>query len=780
MRNFTVQEHGTTWYFGADAPKAAAVAAGRQAGHRVFLEQVTTRGRRFGSLPDVPALVAAFGQRNCHLYEILVAGRPVKAYLDVEWDGDAAGLDEVLQKLALAFDEVLGLHLNPGDVRVSCATGPGETGRFKGRTKHSYHVVVDNGWAFADTQAARAFVDLAFPGDERVDRVPYGRNQSFKLVWNSKLDSDRVQLPLDGHSQQQHMVSAVGETFQTYRGDLLREAAMRSTRRQDCVPAPVTPPGAVPPSDDLDVHSVRDLLACLPNGPSKDRKQPFQTYLAVACICRNEGEPFETLESWAGGYEAFSREKTWRIWESLARRLDGFDIRTLRAMVRKVHPGLLQSAADRYVQQAMVPTVDLTAAGVDLVEYWEPRMQPMVEQAREYKHVMIRGAMGTGKTHQIMDVLRCLQPSSVLVVTPRQLFARSMLGTLRKVLPDMRMYRDVPKGERPSHPFMVCQLESLWSLNRTYDLVILDESESVLYQFSSPTIVEFDDICGAFQTILRAARTVIHADAFLGDRTILTCASVDPDSTRCLIWNRWQPSGRRAYSAGQFKAGKEGLKRAAHQLRSESNVVVSASKELAKELVQLLEPAGPVAFVSSDSSDATKRQLEDVEGFLQPFKHFVYTGAITVGTSYDRRDHFDNLLMCVRLPAGMCEALQFTDICRGVQVHLRLLQQRPGQHAGQHARPAHNLRQPHLRLLPQVSRRGPVRRNVQEEAARHPGRARAVRHVRPARRPVEQASGLVGVAEDPVVPQHRREQRQRLPTRSHAAGLPGRVRLRGG
>lgn len=391
MRNLTVQEHGTTWYFGADAPKAAAIAAGRQAGHRVFLEQVTARGRRFGSFPDVPALAAAFGQRNSHLFEILVAGRPVKAYLDVEWQGDSAEIDDVLRKLAAAFEEVLGMHLQPGEVRVSCATGPGEAGRFKGLTKHSYHVVVDNGWAFPDTRAARAFVDLAFPGDDRVDRAPYGRNQSFKLVWNSKLDSCRVQVPLDGHGHQQHMVSAVGESFQTYDGELLRQAAARTTRRQEMVPVPVKPVGTPPPGDDMDVHSVRDLLACLPNGPGKDSKQPFQTYLAVACICRNEGEPYETLESWAGRYDGFSSEKTRRIWDSLTRRLDGFDVRTLRAMVQKVHPGLLQSAADRYVQQAMEPTVDLAAAGVDLVEYSEPVMQSMVEQAGAYKHVMIRG-----------------------------------------------------------------------------------------------------------------------------------------------------------------------------------------------------------------------------------------------------------------------------------------------------------------------------------------------------------------------------------------------------
>lgn len=253
--------------------------------------------------------------------------------------------------------------------------------------------------------------------------------------------------------------------------------------------------------------------------------------------------------------------------------------------------------------------------------------------------------MGLGKTHQIMEVVKELQPESLLIVTPRQLFARSMLGTFRSILPDLRLYKELPKSERADHDFIVCQVESLWTLNRTYEFVILDESESVLAQFGSPTMVEFDDVCKDYKAIILAADHVIHADAFLTDRTLLTAANIDPSSSKCFIWNHHVPTGRKAYCAGHYRTGKMALERAVNQLKEENNVVVSASCQYAKEINSILSPTGPTAFLMAASSDEVKKELEDVNNYLQPFKHFIYTSSLTVGTSYDRRDHFDNLIM---------------------------------------------------------------------------------------------------------------------------------------
>lgn len=181
--NHAIDDLNTTWTYGTDAPKQAAISRGHALNHQVFLEQVTARGRRFGSYASVSDMATAIGDTNHHLFEVLVHDHPVKLYLDLEWTGEAIELHQVIDKLGHGFQSILNMKLQPGDIRTSCASGQGESGSYAGKIKRSFHVVVDNGYAFCSVQQARAFVNLAFGEDCRVDRNPYGRNQvSFLLL----------------------------------------------------------------------------------------------------------------------------------------------------------------------------------------------------------------------------------------------------------------------------------------------------------------------------------------------------------------------------------------------------------------------------------------------------------------------------------------------------------------------------------------------------------------------------------------------------------------------
>ena len=165
------------------------------------------------------------------------------------------------------------------------------------------------------------------------------------------------------------------------------------------------------------------------------------------------------------------------------------------------------------------------------------------------------------------------------------------------------------------------------------------------YQFSSPTIRHFEEISAAFSEIVTGASSCFWSDAFLGDRSMVVCGQLDPGTSRVFIHNTWVPHGRKAYHVGKYRDAKLGIKRAAKHLEAESNVVVSASKDLAKETTAILENSGPTMLICSETSDDVKAKLEDVNTFLKPYQHFVYTSAITVGTSYDKQGHFQNLLL---------------------------------------------------------------------------------------------------------------------------------------
>jgi len=389
-QNWTSEDRGATWFHGTDAPKKAAIEAGLASSHQVFLEQVTSRGRRFGSFASLSAMTAAFGTDNAHLFEILVPDRPVKCYLDIEYVGEDEELFNILDKLQTSYQQTLNMQLSSNTIRISCATGQGEHGSYKGKQKQSYHVIIDNGFAFKSVQHVRDFVSHAFADDDRVDKAVYGRNQSFKMIHQSKLNSNRVQKPTDGHSYLQHMVSIFASPPSLHSIDNLHHAVERSTRLQITMPEPLRVEEHVYVTDEVDIHSVNCLLSYFPNGPTKEAKQPFSVYLAVACICVNENEPYDVFATWASKYKAWSPSKSQRIWKTLSRRLDGYDIRTLRAMLHKARPSVLKNIQTKIIDQVTNPTLDLAANGYDCVQYSEPLMEPFIDQALAYKHVAIR------------------------------------------------------------------------------------------------------------------------------------------------------------------------------------------------------------------------------------------------------------------------------------------------------------------------------------------------------------------------------------------------------
>ena len=225
------------------------------------------------------------------------------------------------------------------------------------------------------------------------------------------------------------------------------------------------------------------------------------------------------------------------------------------------------------------------------------------------------------------------------------------------------MYKDVKGGERASHPFIVCQLESLHTLSadsedhRHFDLVILDESESILYQFSAGTVKHFDLISVMFERYIRTACHCLWADAFLSDRTVDACIGIDPTVSRTLLWNTFVPLGRTAYQVGRGADAKKAIVAAALERPDERGVFVCASKGLAKDLASRLDSdATPTLTIHADTGDAVKRRLEDVNSLLIDYYHFVYTSALTVGESLaPRRPCVSGVLQgSLPDPAGPC------------------------------------------------------------------------------------------------------------------------------
>ena len=774
-------ELGATWYYVTGqrskentwSPKAHAIQAGVAAGHTVFIDRQVGGNRWFGSYLTWDAFDEHIGKKNWHCYEIIREGIPCKGHFELE-TLDEFDIQKWCELLKQGFLDLLQVKVEDHHLRICSATGIGETGEYEGKMKYSFHVVVDNGMAFASNKDVKCFIETVFRDSPKIpDRNPYGTNQSFKLINQSKARSTRVQAPLDDLGYLRHSVTGFvrepelynmskvmdasevapaprksrAETLPARRGqeapewhavkplleargfleptlDTVKEEFLQFSAANHCRECPcckgsherqlwfvckgnagryvvknfskdckgitvysespkdlleelVLPDEAVEAAENADSQLIPSLLQHLPNTAAT----PWAIYYAVACACVNERAPFEVFNAWAERSPKYDAEDASRLFYGLRRSHDGYSISTLQKLVRKACPQFFRVANARYIRQCMEPTVNLQALGVAVEQYTERFLCPL---KANYKHLFVRSGCGTGKSQCCKELLQQVKPRSVLILSPRVVFGRSMMH-FKRVLPGLRVYSDLSEPERKTHPYLICQMESLWSVAEHYDCIIIDESESCLYQLSSITVKKFEAVTEAFERVVRSSSLCIWADAFLSDRTLVVARELDPGTSALLVHNTHVSDNRRAYCVGRYKQAKPKLLATAAALAAhgDRNVVVCATADLACDIATALgwpykpkeatptRPQGPCLLLTGDSSDATKALMEDVTGLLDgrsdeilshddmvykrllltnesrqgsdashvremPYNHFVYNTTMTVGVNYDK------------------------------------------------------------------------------------------------------------------------------------------------
>ena len=671
---------GTHWYYKvakacATKPKHFAVAKGEEQGHQLFFERrvKNLRGdrdhRQFGSFRDLTHLSTSIATENHNLFELLRPGRPVKLYLDFDQHPGAPGdIGDCIRMLQAGHADYFGLQLEEKDVFLSCATGVAEEGHWARQRKVSYHLVVDNGMAFPDVQACKRFLSTVFPGgfldtqgsskeEAPVDMAPYQSYQSFKAIHQSKaVGSDRVQTPQTG-GWANHLVTHFSRPPTQYDMSRLSSAVQEKTRRggttchkQQCLPVHVNraaePMPWVDPSA-VNPHSVPSLLQYLPN----HIEQPWELFFTVACVCKNEGVPFEDFDTWCQQSSKYNTAATESTWNGLERRMVSLPgqpartIVTLRRLVQHAHPGIFEAALEKWVHQCIFPTVNFQELGIKRRTYSHRYVKPFTQPWTLYPQLLLRSHMGTGKTTQAVEAIKSMAPKSLLIVTPRQTLAASSMGVYKKVVPELVLYKSSTHLEQER--FVVCQLESLWKVGSGFDMVILDESESILAQFSSETLKHFDAVQRKFKEVVQAAQHCLWLDAFLADRTITTCLALagDPSKMR-YTKNTFQPVVREASMVGHGRDAKTGIKAILKDLvqQGDKTVLVSGSRALLEEVEADILPQ-PRLCITAKTSESTKSRLRDANELFKEYRHVAYTASITVGVNFDIRDHFDSLVM---------------------------------------------------------------------------------------------------------------------------------------
>lgn len=322
-----------------------------------------------------------------------------------------------------------------------------------------------------------------------------------------------------------------------------------------------------------------------------------------------------------------------------------------------------------------------TAVLRELESYNSPKMKPI--QFGKANGLIYNGAMGTGKGLAIEDLVLSGKFKSVVVVVNRITLCSSTIRRLNKKIrehykdfvPEM-MFRDyrrpnevfdpnspheqIPLTEKgpatldlEEFPFLVIQMESIHKIKDNPDLLIMDECESDLAQFYSPTMTRMKDCSKTLRRLVRFSEKTVFLDAFMSDKTLGFVHNILKDSGKTILYqeNTWKPKGRHAYELRSKEKTTDGIKSITTRAvlakigLGKKVVLFSSNNTYAVSLFQIIREQFPdkVAYIyNSDTDDNIKRSdLEDVDAVWCDADVVIYSPTILTGVSFNIMNHFD-------------------------------------------------------------------------------------------------------------------------------------------
>lgn len=260
------------------------------------------------------------------------------------------------------------------------------------------------------------------------------------------------------------------------------------------------------------------------------------------------------------------------------------------------------------------------------------------------KMLLIKSQMGTGKTELICDYMDKFKPYRVLWISTRQTYSHNINERLKKY--GFVNYLD-DKENWIYKPKVIVQLESLTKLEKAhkilpYDLVVLDEIESILYHFDSETIAlkssqTFDLM---FALCSSKKSKIICMDADLGLRTIEFAKDLNPEYK--YIINKYKKSDitinlvdSKDWLIGEIKKSVVDAKL--------NCCIISLSTKLLYQIENLLKEWGTKYLIHTrDSDDKFKKELAKVNDLWVNYQVVLFSPTISVGVDFTKV-YFDKI-----------------------------------------------------------------------------------------------------------------------------------------
>jgi hypothetical protein len=263
------------------------------------------------------------------------------------------------------------------------------------------------------------------------------------------------------------------------------------------------------------------------------------------------------------------------------------------------------------------------------------------------KTLLVKSAMNTGKTQIVCDYIDKFKPKRILWISTRQTYSHNVLERIKKL--GFINYLDDKKDFYLKDKIVV-QLESLHKLEQgfnigMFDLVILDEIESILYQFDSSTIYEYSENTFNLLYLLCKNKTtkLIMMDGDLGKRTMEYAKDIDTNYD--IFINKYISDEiiiKMTNNKDYF------LNKIIDSIAKKRKIcIISLTTKIMAQLEKILiEKKIKYLSITSNSDDKIKKDLANVNELWIQYEVVLYSPTISVGVDFTV-EYFDDVYSIV-------------------------------------------------------------------------------------------------------------------------------------
>ncbi len=624
----------------------------------LFSEDVSVDGAKQFYTLDYDTVYQLCNKRLYHLYENLERNERIKLHIDIDIKLDKknnskkSSCQNLLNDTVTQAISLLLKQLHPYNIptpQIIVLNGSTET-------KLSAHIIFVN-IAFHDIVALKFFmlgISSQLITSKIIDLKIY-RVGCFRMLWNSKF----------GKTNRLGFSKGVNYSFLDDE-KLFMDCLVKNVNDDTCVVNFIAPNNVkIKRHVSSKAKTVPATLAVVAQ-TDPVRVDVLKRYLDLINVSQTDS--YDTwLQVGMCLYSCNSTEESFNLWDQWSSCSSSYDCRDVCAYKwNSFRPGCYSLGTLKYLAKS-----DSPQKYYDLECLLEENMFKTVKFTKEYllerderlkdgnsmvaKHVCswlnddeqkILGMLSpydTGKTTLIKQIFIEFNPPRVLFVSYRQTLTHDLYGNFNQF--DVMSYLDGWFGDVDR---VICQIDSLPKLLNAgymfdgvekeipgYDLVVLDEIESLLAHFRSSTISEKEKIFNLLCDIIDNSKKVLALDGDLGNRSYEFLRHFEEP----VILENCVKKTRKHFiftsDKVDFEARIDSDLKEKEDTGNKNVVVVSMSSTVATYFYDKYKDKYKSVLHCAKSDDDLKHELRDVNSYWKQFKLIVYSPTVEAGVNFD-------------------------------------------------------------------------------------------------------------------------------------------------